>query len=534
MTRDIRQREQAPRTPNASRAITLKKNLSEVQQSLRAVMRAADFRFRISLGFRISDFGFRILPALGFALLTGCAHYQPRPLSPAQNASALQSRSFDDPEFRAFLAKNLNHDPDSKIVPWPLPKTWDLDTLLLAAFYFQPDLEVARAQWRLAQAGVKTAGGRPNPSLNATPGYNFSHINAAPGLSPWFPSVTLDVPVETAGKRGKRIAAAESFGESARLNVAAIAWQVRSNLRVSLLDFTAARQREALLDKQLAFQEQIVALLRQRLQAGAVTSSEVALARVALEKTRLDLNDARRQRAESRERVAEAVGVPLAALNQVEFSFGPLDRHVAADDLLSEEARRQALQGRSDILGALADYAASQSALQLEIAKQYPDVHLSPGYQYDQGDNKWSLGVTVELPVLNQNQGPIAEAKARREETAALFNALQAKVLAGVERAVEVYRVSEQSVTSLQSMAAAQNQQRESVAAQFKAGAADQLDLLNAEFEFGASQLVRLDGEIKLQQALGLLEDALQRPMDLPEAFFQPQHTASQEVKKDK
>ena len=91
----------------------------------------------------------RILPALGLALLTGCAHYQPRLLSPAQNASALQSRSFNDPEFRAFLAKNLNHDPDSKIVPWPLPKTWDLDTLLLAAFYFQPDLEVARAQWRL-------------------------------------------------------------------------------------------------------------------------------------------------------------------------------------------------------------------------------------------------------------------------------------------------------------------------------------------------------------------------------------------------
>ena len=41
-----------------------------------------------------------------------------------------------------------------------------------------------------------------------------------------------------------------------------------------------------------------------------------------------------------------------------------------------------------------------------------PDVHLNPGYQFDQGDNKWSIGLTFDLPILNQNQGPIAEAKA--------------------------------------------------------------------------------------------------------------------------
>ena len=60
--------------------------------------------------------------------------------------------------------------------------------------------------------------------------------------------------------------------------------------------------------------------------------------------------------------------------------------------------------------GALADYAASQSALQLEIAKQYPDLHLGPGYELDQTDNKWSLGISLDLPILNHNQGPVAEA----------------------------------------------------------------------------------------------------------------------------
>jgi outer membrane protein TolC len=35
------------------------------------------------------------------------------------------------------------------------------------------------------------------------------------------------------------------------------------------------------------------------------------------------------------------------------------------------------------VLAALADYAASEAALRLEIAKQYPDIHLNPGYQLD-------------------------------------------------------------------------------------------------------------------------------------------------------
>ena len=52
--------------------------------------------------------------------------------------------------------------------------------------------------------------------------------------------------------------------------------------------------------------------------------------------------------------------------------------------------------GRADIRAAIADYEASQSALQLELAKQYPDVHLNPGFQWDQGESKWQLGLTVD------------------------------------------------------------------------------------------------------------------------------------------
>jgi len=247
--------------------------------------------------------------------------------------------------------------------------------------------------------------------------------------------------------------------------------------------------------------------------------------RIALARTRLDLADAERLSAEARARVAEALGVPGRALDQVKLAPVPDPAAERVAQLTSAEVRRTAVQSRPDLLAILAEYAAAQSALQLEIAKQYPDIRLQPGYQYDQGDNKWTLGIVVDLPVFHQNQGPIAQARGRREEAAARFEALQAKVLAEIDRATQVLKVTEENSANLQSLAQEQTRRRDVVEAQVKAGAADQLELVNAEYELASAALVQLDGEFRLQQALGALEDAVQRPFILPAAVFQTSRT---------
>src|SRR5262249_13169363 len=150
--------------------------------------------------------------------------------------------------------------------------------------------------------------------------------------------------------------------------------------------------------------DQILERQEQQAKLGEIAPSESLTARITLEKARLDLSDARRQRVEARSHVAEALGISLRALNDVKLMDALSQTTDEVRELTSAEIRRAALTTRPDILSALAEYAASQSALQLEIAKQYPDVHLQPGYEFDQGDSKWSLGFTVDLPVLNQNQ----------------------------------------------------------------------------------------------------------------------------------
>lgn len=139
---------------------------------------------------------------------------------------------------------------------------------------------------------------------------------------------------------------------------------------------------------------------------------------------------------------------------------------------------------------------------------------LSPGYSFDQGDNRWSLGLSLLLALLHKNEGPIAEAAARREAEAARFNALQARVIGEQEQALARHRAALEELVKAERLLTAQRQRYAQSERQFEAGYSDRLELAGIRLEtLGAEQGVSSAG-IKLQRALGALEDAVQRPLD--------------------
>jgi hypothetical protein len=217
--------------------------------------------------------------------------------------------------------------------------------------------------------------------------------------------------------------------------------------------------------------------------------------------------------------IAEAIGIPLGALDGVEISFAGLDR--VPPGLDTPTARRQALLNRADVLAGLSEYAASEAALRLEVAKQYPDIHLNPGYEYDQGDNKWGVGLSLELPVLNQNQGPIAEAEARRSESAAKFNALQARVLAEIERGMAAYRAGLEKSATADSLLVNLEKQERGLRGRLEAGEVSWSEVIAGQVELAAARLARADAVAKAQQALGQLEEALQSPVQWPKGAWE-------------
>lgn len=440
-----------------------------------------------------------LLAGISLLCLNGCAHFHDQPLSLDGVQADFSGRTLADAGLQSFIARNLQQPA----VASP-GAPWDVAKLSLAAFYFHPDLDVARAQLAGAKAAGVTAGERPNPTLNLAPAYDTT---TGP---PWILGLSLDIPIETAGKRRYRIAQATHLSDAARYQLAAAAWQVRSRVRRTLLALFAAKEVQTLLAEQERLQAESVQLLTAQLQAGAISPFEVTQSRVALNQTRFALRDAEKAEATTRVQLSEALGVPLIALDGVNLSFEDFIRFPT--DIPDATARRQALANRSDILAALAAYAATQSALQLEVAKQYPDIHLGPGYQRDQRDDKWSLGLTVALPVLNHNQGPIAEAEARRGESAARFNVLQARVLSEIEQAVAGYRASVQKVESAQALNGEISAQLRTAQGMLGAGEISRVELAQRQLELTNAALAQLDALIKTQESLSALEDALQSP----------------------
>src|SRR5262245_60911700 len=108
--------------------------------------------------------GWRSRIALAAALLAGCRHVAPEPLSPAQIADRLEQRTLADPGLRDFIAGQRGRP----LEPWPHTQ-WTVDDLTFAALFFSPDLNVARAIADVATAQIGTASERPNPTLSFAP-----------------------------------------------------------------------------------------------------------------------------------------------------------------------------------------------------------------------------------------------------------------------------------------------------------------------------------------------------------------------------
>ena len=449
-----------------------------------------------------------LFPIVALMFFYGCANYRSRPLLPSRTASQFEARTLDSPGLREFMEKDKNKKIHHRIKHWP-PEAWDFRMLELAAAYYSPALDVMREKWGVAKAAVITAGGRPNPGASLL---GQHHSSTPGGISPWTWGISLDIPVETAGKRGYRIRQAKHLSAAAQLNIAETAWQVRSSLRKGLLDLYAATGRQRYLMDRFSVERKIAGLFEERLAVGESSQFEVTQSRLALDKTRLLLAGNQKKKAEARNALAEALGLQVKALDGIRISFDLFKRRPETVNL--KDIRRRALMDRADILSALQEYEASQAALQLEIAKQYPDIHLGPGYEWDQGDNKWTLGFGISLPVFNQNQGPIAEAKARRGEMAAKFIALQAGVIEQIARAEAAYSVSIANLDAARSLARDEKAALSAEKLRFKSGEVGLLDLEQARMQLASTELFRFEAFISAQRAFGRLEDAVERPLD--------------------
>ena len=400
---------------------------------------------------------------------------------------------------------------------------WDRAQWLNAALILNPDLAEARARATAVAATERTAAQRPNPTLNLFGEY----VAAAAGGVGWLYGLSLDFLLQRPGERNRLRATAALQTQAAQSDVAESIWAVRTQVRQALLDAVYAGDQIDLLQRLLDIRQGQVSSAQVRARAGEISLSELPAASLELAAAQQRLERARARAIDARSRLAAAVGVPAAALEQVPLRWPGWSDIDALSPALSGERRTEALIGRPEVVRTLHEYDIADNAVRSEVARRWPEFHLVPGYAWDKGgvrenqlnetlhDNQ--LGLSTELPLFHRNDGPIGEAVARRELAGKHLEAVQADLFEQMERTERAWPHARLAWQNAASAALTAQQQNELQQRALRAGAADRASALSAAAAATEAQLLRLDAAYEAQQALTELESAYRRPLEGPE-----------------
>ena len=437
--------------------------------------------------------------------LPGCARqaYAPRPVDREAAAAAYETRNTDDPALRKYLVAQGHPEAD-----WPV-REWTLDQLTRLAFFYRPELEVARAQARAARAEVDVASQRS--PLGISPRIEHHSAREGPSDTPWSLGFELEIPLTGQSQRAALIERAEAQAQAAELQVGGRAWAVRSEVRARLLDLYAARQRAASLEAELDQQRAAVALLERRLEAGYASVTDVDVARLRAAHTRSDIAAARTSVELATGGLAQALGVPLTALRPLQLSFATFETLPQLPE--TNTLRRDALTNRVDLQTALLDFSVSDAKVKLQVARQYPSFALRPGYLWDQGDNVWSIAVDLVLPSHLTHGPAIKAAEATREAAAQQVLARQQTVIGEVAARAATYAQAREGAAQAQAASRTQLARSSQLQKQFDIGQSDRLELTLARGEALLVERRRVDALVDAQRHLGALEDATQIPL---------------------
>lgn len=322
----------------------------------------------------------------------GCATYRPDPLDPQAELHALRQR-----DLSSVVVKRAGHDGTGGIaaaVPFDPTDGLDDAEVVSVALVLNPQLVAKRLEVGEAGAALITAGLWPNPEvgvgwragIGGSSGYNFEADALFQLLRP--------------GERAARRGAAEARVAEVRADVVAAEFETVSAARARWLAVLAAEQIGRLLDEEVA--------LRQRRRIGEGTELEGSVVELELAEARRDRRKAQTDLEAERRELNRILGLPPEYALRLSDAGRPLVVTVL-DELADDDVDRLILDGRPELRTAPAAYDRAEHELRLAVLGQYPRLGLGPSFERDlDGGKALGLGLSLELPLLNQNQGEIA------------------------------------------------------------------------------------------------------------------------------
>lgn len=387
---------------------------------------------------------------------------------------------------------------------------------------FAHNREILAAQQRIAEARglLRQAGVRPVPTIevNAASGRPLGTQGEEDFSAGYFQ------PIETGGKRGKRLLVAEKGLELAQAELAERSRQLTYDIKTRYIDAAAIQRKAAAIQQIVNVNRESYRLIDARVQRDDAAPLERQLLLVELNRTEA-------QRALTAGQ-AQAALFELRRVAGITWPETTIDKTPSLELVspLLDDIRRRALATRPDLHIARVFESQSGAEVELTEAQTHPDLTVSAQYtrRYSQfedplrttasgvplllqdRDNVLTVGVSIPLQNRRRNEGNIQAAAARGRAAALRRQHLEVTIPLEIEAAWHRFEAARNAVAILNRGVLDESRQNLSVIRQaYSLGQLRLLDVLNEQRRLLETELSYIDAESELARSVAELERAV-------------------------
>lgn len=284
--------------------------------------------------------------------------------------------------------------------------TLSLTRALQRALAANPRLTAAERDIGIATGRRIQSGAIPNPELSFELDNVFGTGDYR-GTRSAETTLQLGQLVELGGKRQARIAAGTAELDGAYWQRAAVRLEVLSETAIAFYNVLSAQRRVQIFDAQIASLARLLPLLQRRVDAGASSPAEIARVQVAADLVRAERERALTELSIARRELAALMGINNPDFRSVVGDLNSVGRPPAFQTLL------RAIESNPQLIRWTAVRAQRDAELLTARLKPVPDVRLAAGWRHfrETNDNAVRLGISIPIPVWDQNRGGIIEAQ---------------------------------------------------------------------------------------------------------------------------
>jgi outer membrane protein, heavy metal efflux system len=404
-------------------------------------------------------------------------------LSMACNASAFAQTAGTAPAYAVQAAAHSAYPAVS------------LADLIRTVVQNNPALLASQRSREASAASITSASALLNPKLELNAGTNRARLPSANGgaVSGWAVSQFIENPA----LREARISGARFSERSSTYQVAANTNELVAQVRLKAFEYLLRQEEAKAASEALTLLEQIRNRVKVRVESGEAARYEIIKADAEIINARQKVQTAYLQ-------------IDQVALGINRMAAGALPARWTLNATLSdaqevtplEDTKLSASQNNPELKALQAELDKREAALSETRAGRWPGIELRYNQLRDPEVRQGMLSASVQIPLLDQRRGPVAQASAELERARTLLDGRRAELTQQVLLAWKAMEMARVRVTALSTGAVREAEAALRVAeAAYRFGERGILDVLDAQRLLRSVRADLLDARYQVQAA---------------------------------